>query len=162
MQARRILAAVAAVSLAAALTACTDTGDPMPTPSLAPSTSPSASIEPSPTPTEEEPPELLPGGTALANKEYFDYINRAFFERHPGAGSLAIAKMLIDSGFAKSSIQVTKDTTPTGRKTEAIEFSVRAHDDCLLGQWGKGKYTSYIAPVLSNGDCLIGQTLPVP
>lgn len=134
----------------------------MPTPSLAPSTTPSASTEPSPTPTEEEPPEILPGGTALANKEYFDYVNRSFFERRPGAGSLDIAQMLIDSGFAKSSIQVTKDTTPTGRKTEAIEFSVRAHDDCLLGQWGKGAYTSYIAPVLANGDCLIGQTLPIP
>src|SRR5690554_3753840 len=109
----------------------------MPTPTVAPSASasPSASAEPAPTPTEEEPPELLPGGTALANKDYFDYVSRTFFERRPGAGSLDIAGMLVSAGFAKSSIQVTKDTTPTGRKVEAIEFAVRAHDDCLLGQW---------------------------
>ncbi|HRP99003.1 MAG TPA: hypothetical protein PK781_00920 [Terrimesophilobacter sp.] len=154
------------LSLALTLTACGSTGDPMPTPTVTAPTasapaSPSPEPETEPTPAEEKPPTLLPGGTALANKDYFDYVNRSLFNRRPGVGSNDIAAMLISAGFAKGDIQVTKDTTPTGRKTEAIEFSVRAHDDCLIGQWGKSIYTSYIAPALANGHCLIGETQPI-
>lgn len=149
--------------LVASLTACSDTGDPLPTrtPTGSPTPSASASPEAPAGPTEDEPPELLPGGTALANKVYFDYTNRAFFNRRPGARSPEIVDLLTSAGFAKTDIEITKDTTPTGRRTEAIEFAVRAHDDCLIGQWGKNRYTSYITDVLSNGRCLIGDTLPI-
>ena len=152
---------VVAAALAASLTACTDGGDPMPTPTQPVATS-SASPSPEPAPTEEAPPDFLPGGTALANKNYFDYVNTALFNRRPSVGSTDIVAMLVSAGFSKSDIEITKDTTPLGRKTEAIEFAVHAHDECLLGQWGKNSYTSYIAPVLGNGDCLIGNTLPIP
>lgn len=163
-----VTAAALAITIAAALTGCTDSGDPMPTPP-APSTTPSATAisEPQPepdtepTPDEPQPPQFLPGGTALANKDYFDYVSRDLFDRKPNVDTRGIINALVTAGFDKTAMQITKDTTPTGRKPEAIEYSVRAHDDCLIGQWGKNRYTSYIAPVLANGDCLIGDTRPI-
>lgn len=154
------MTAVVAVTLAVTLAACSDSGDSMPTP---PATSPSASPSAAPdvTPSEEEPLDFLPGGTALANKDYFDYVNREHFDRHSDSDARSIIDMLVSAGFDKADMQITKDTTPTGRKPEAIEFSVRTPHDCLIGQWGKNTYTSHIVPVLANGDCLIGDTKPI-
>lgn len=130
----------------------------MPTPPvLGPTVSatPVPSVEPQVT----EAPDFLPGGTALANKNYFDYVNQALFAQQPGVPDIEILAMLEAAGFDRSAMEVTRGKTPTGRNAEAIEFAVRAYDDCLIGQWGKSVYTSYIAPVLADGSCLIGNTL---
>lgn len=151
---------VVAVTVAVVLsvTACAGDAEPMPTPSA---TQPGTSATPSavPEPEVEEAPDFLPGGTALANKDYFDYVNRVLFDRRPGVPDIEILTMLEAAGFDRAGMEVTRGKTPTGRNAEAIEFAVRAHDDCLIGQWGKNRYTSYIAPVLTDGSCLIGDTL---
>lgn len=160
-------AVAAAVAALAVLAGCSSDPEPMPTP---PPAAPTASSSPTPDaqpPAEseapvEEAPDFLPGGTALANKKYFDYINQALFERRAGVPDIEILQMLVQAGFDKSAMEVTRGKTPTGRSAEAIEFAVRAHDDCLIGQWGKSTYTSYIAPVLADGSCLLGDTLTLP
>ena len=156
-------AAVLAATALLALVGCA-TGEPMPTPP-APSTSASASApattEPEPAPVVDAVPEFLPGGTALANKDVFDHTNQTLLSNQPGAKGKDIIDALAATGFDKSAMQVTYDTTPTSRSVEAIEFSVRAHDDCLIGQWGHAVYSSVIAPVLANGSCLIGKTRPI-
>lgn len=125
-----------------------------------PTTSPSPTASSEPTPVIKEP-KLLPGGTALANREYFDFVNERLFTEHPDANGQQIIDNLALAGFDKAAMQVTKDTTPTGRAPEAIEFSVNAGADCLIGQLRRGEYTSFIGPALGTGACLIGDTRPI-
>ncbi|MBX3093853.1 MAG: hypothetical protein KF680_04825 [Cryobacterium sp.] len=163
MKERRVVTAVAlAVAMVLSLTACLAESEheapPSATPSITP-TAPSADPETRPDSEGDEAPDFLPDGTALANKDYFDYVNQVLFGQQPGVADIEILAMLEAAGFDGSAMEVTRGKTPTGRDAEAIEFAVRAHDDCLIGQWGKNVYTSYIAPVLADGSCLIGNTL---
>lgn len=146
------------VGVALSLTACVGDNEPVTPPSVTPSIAPTTpSVDPESEP--EAPPDFLPDGTALANKDYFDYVSRSLFAQQPGVPDIEILAMLESAGFDRSAMEVTRGKTPTGRNAEAIEFAVRAHDDCLIGQWGKNVYTSYIAPVLADGSCLLGNTL---
>lgn len=156
-------AVIAGAVVVGALAGCTPETEPMPTPPLSTPTAtsspgPDAHPSPEPEPEVEQTPNFLPGGTALANKAYFDYVNQNLFTQSPGVADIDILAMLAAAGFDKAGMEVTRGKTPTGRKAEAIEFAVRAHDDCLIGQWGKNLYTSYIASVLVDGSCLIGDT----
>ncbi len=114
----------------------------------------SASAPPKP----ERDPELLPGGSALANRDYFDFVNERLLERAPDAQGKAIIDNLVAAGFEKAAMQVTPDATPGGLAVDSIEFSVLAGEDCLIGQVRSADYTSTIAPMLSNGACLVGKT----
>ena len=110
---------------------------------------------------EQPDPEYLPYGSAAENLEYFDFVNAAFFKEKPKSSTTDIIKHLVSSGFNKTAMQITKDTTPIGRAPEAIEFSVKILDDCLVGQLRAGEYSSMVAPALSDGSCLIGETKPL-
>jgi len=44
-----------------------------------------------------------------------------------------------------------------------VQFAVRWAEECLIGQYGpaSGGYHSLVAPRLSTGTCLAGQTRPI-
>lgn len=147
------LALVAAV----ALTGCIGGGDPEPMP--VPTGSGSASPTPKPTPTEI--PEFKPDGTAAANKQFFDYVNSEYwgvYKMGPGAD---IVTNLANHGFVKTEMEVTFDTTAIEIPADSIVVSVKMQGECLIGQLSPTAYTSYLAPVLGTGKCLIGTTRPI-
>ncbi len=131
---------------------------PMPIPTHTVSTSPSASpvAQPDPDPT------LLPGGTALANFDYFNFVNKRLLAVNPNPSSEAIVENLINSGFSKDSLEVTADHTAVIRRAaDSIEFSVRTSNGCLLGEFAAGGYTSMVGPLVNGTSCLIGETEPI-
>jgi len=143
---------LAAVLLGSGLLAgCTQ--EPAPAPTGSPR--PSSSIEPSPEP---ELPELIDGGTASDNLPFFDRV----IEEHVDAGGAtdgrSLVEALVAAGFDKAAMQVTPDATPTGGGVDSVVFSVRLYDDCIVGQWGAGGYSSSTGPVLGTGACLVGTT----
>lgn len=154
---RRVLFAAGALTAALALVGCVadDEAVPMPVPTSA-SPSPSASAAPEP-----RDPELLENGTALANKEFFDFVNTRYLTANPSPSSRGLIDNLVAAGFDRSAMEVTSDKTPLGRPVDTIEFSVRAYDDCLIGQVGGFGYTSTILPATGGGTCLVGKTLPI-
>jgi hypothetical protein len=149
----RLAVAAAISALAIALTGCV-AETPMPTPTSTPS--PSASSEP------EAPTAILrPGESAAANAQYFDLVNGEFYTRNGRSNSRSIVDHLVAAGFEKVDLEITADTTPTGRAADSIVFSVRIEGECLIGQFGPNGYTSSIESLLGTGSCLVGQTLPI-
>ncbi|MGO4594044.1 hypothetical protein AB4Z18_09505 [Leifsonia sp. 2TAF2] len=153
-------ASVAGLSVALALTGCT--GGPAPTAShtAAPTV---ATATPTPTAPTPAPIALVPGGTAQENLPFFDKVNQATLAANPNAQGRDFIDALVAAGFTKADMQVTVDTTTIGLKANSIQFSVRMGDTCLIGQNGAdaGGYSSLVAPVLSTGACLIGDTRPI-
>ncbi|GAA3741074.1 hypothetical protein GCM10022239_16010 [Leifsonia bigeumensis] len=151
--------AVVILLVATVLVGCAPDRDmtvPMPLPTTTPSDTAPPTVEPDPDPT------MLPGGTALANRKYFDFVNNRLLAVNSNPAGRAIIDNLVAAGFDKSAMQVTPDTTSQLRlPADSIEFSVRLHDDCLIGQFIGGKYFSTIGPMLTNGSCLIGDTRPI-
>lgn len=156
--ARVAMASIVIVAAGGLLSACDKTyGEnvPMPVPTVAASASSSASpsAEPDPDPT------LLPGGTALANLDYFNFVNARLLAVNANPSSEAIVENLVNAGFAKSDLEVTPDRTKVIRRTaDSIEFSVHTSNGCLLGEFAAGGYTSMVGPVVNGMSCLIGET----
>ncbi|MBB5632381.1 hypothetical protein BKA04_000604 [Cryobacterium mesophilum] len=149
------------VALAVTLSACAPDRDntvpvPMPVPTSSGSPTPNPAAEPDPDPT------LLPGGSALANRAYFDFVNKRLLAVNKNPSDQAVVTNLEKSGFAKKDLEVTPDKTSVFRAPSAsIEFSVRVGDTCLIGQFKSGAYRSVIGPVV-DGRCLVGKTAPIP
>ena len=148
------LVAAIVVGLAACAPERNDTV-PMPVPTVSTSASPSAEPDPDPT--------MLPGGTALANRAYFDFVNTRLLAVNSNPSTTAIVTSLVDAGFAKADMEITPDkTSELRRPVDSIEFSVRIGESCLIGQFEAGGYTSLVGPVVSGGHCLIGKTQKIP
>jgi len=155
----RAVAAVATAAIVGLVLAGCVAGEPAPVASPT-----SASATPSATPTERPvvAPSFLPGGTALANKAYFDYVNTGLLNDNPNAGGQAIIDNLIDAGFDVATMQVTPDKTAVMRiDADSIQFSVLTSDQCLIGQTSPRGYHSIIGPEVSEGICLSGKTRPI-
>lgn len=156
---RGVSAILLVAALAAGLAGCAPDRDatvPMPLPTTPSSNTAAPTNEPDPDPT------LLPGGTALANRAYFDFVNNRLLAVNSNPAGQAIIDNLVAAGFDKAFMQVTPDKTAVLRgPADAIEFSVRLHDDCLVGEFAGGAYRSIIGPVVSDGGCLIGTTRPI-
>lgn len=60
-------------------------------------------------------------------------------------------------------MELTPDVSTVGNPAESIQFSVRMTDGCLLGQVGPatGEPVTIVAPILAEGTCLVGETVPV-
>lgn len=157
---RIAVTAVAAVTLCTLLTACgSEPSDTIPMPVPSASASPSASPGAKPRPD----PVLLPGGSALANIDYFDFVNTRLLAVNPNPSSSAIVENLLNAGFAKADLEVTPDkTSELRRPADSIQFAVRTSVDCLLGQFQAGGYSSMVGPALNGGACLIGETETIP
>ena len=130
----------------------------MPIPTTSTSASPNAASDNEPAPD----PTLLPGGTALANHAYFDFVNKRLFSVNKNPSDDAVVKNLVAAGFAKADLEVTSDkTSQLRRPSDSIEFSVRVGESCLIGQFELNGYKSIVGPVISGGRCLIGKTEPI-
>lgn len=158
---RRTPSAVAVVviivvsSMLAACGAGFDDTIPMPVPTA----TVSASATASPAPEKEPDPVLLPGGTALANLAYFNFVNKRLLAVNSNPSSEAIVENLVNAGFSKRDLEVTPDRTPWVRSpADSIEFSVRTSEGCLLGAFASGHYTSMVGPPVNGDKCLIGET----
>lgn len=152
---------VGIIALAVTLSACAPDRDntvpvPMPVSTSSGSPTPSPVSEPDPDPT------LLPGGTALANHAYFDFVNKRLLAVNKNPSDQAVISNLEKSGFARKDLEATPDTTSVMRAPSAsIEVSVRIGDTCLIGQFKASAYHSVIGPAV-DGRCLIGTTQTIP
>lgn len=148
---------VVAIAAGALLAGCVaDRGNTMPIPVPAVSSSASAS------PGVADDPEMLPGGTALANRDYFDFVNNRLLAVNANPAGQTIIDNLVAAGFDKAAMQVTPDkTSELRRPVDSIEFSVLIGSDCLIGQFSGGAYHGLVGPVLSGGVCLVGKTRPI-
>jgi hypothetical protein len=159
MRTRQLVPAALAASLVVLmLSGCVGGG---PGASRSPSASATAPASDAPAPAPDAAAQLVPGGTAAENKPFFDSVNQALIAANPAAGGKEFTSGLRDSGFDIAAMQVTPDTTTVGVAADSIQFSVRWGDECLIGQYGHGAYSSIVAPVLGTGTCLIGQTRPI-
>lgn len=138
---------------AGALVACT--GTPSEGPRSQVTTSPPSSASEAPAPAPD--PVLQPEGSAQDNLPYFDFVNSKLL-KGGGTGGRTIIDNLVSAGFDKTVMEVTADLTPLGSDVDSLQFSVRAGEECLIGQTGAGGYTSTVAPTLETGSCLIGKT----
>ncbi|MBC7402856.1 MAG: hypothetical protein H7279_06740 [Microbacteriaceae bacterium] len=105
---------------------------------------------------------FLPGGTAQANRAWFDAVNTKLFAANGaangGANGRAIIDSLVAAGFEKAAMQVTPDKTSINGGVDSILFSVKIGGSCLLGQHGGGGYSSAVEAALNSGLCLVGKT----
>ena len=76
-------------------------------------------------------------------------------------GGRGVVDALVAAGFDKASLQVTPDTTYTGREADSVQFSALWGESCLVGQVAAGTYAAQTAPVLGTGACLVGTTRAV-
>lgn len=144
-----------AVAISFAATGCT-AALPRAAQTPAPSATSSAL---SPTPSAATAPVLQPDGSAQDNLAYFDFVNRRLLAAKPKAKGRDFIDALVAAGFAKKNMQVTPDTTTIGLVAQSIQFSVKLNGGCLIGQNGADTgYQSVVAPVLTTGTCLVGET----
>jgi hypothetical protein len=153
-----VLAVALAVSLGVLGSGCApDPSTPVPT--YTPVSSATAS--PTSTPTAPADPVLRPGGTALANQEFFTFVNSKFFAAHGKSDGRSIVDNLVAAGFVKRDMEVTPDQTSIGIPADSIIVSVRIKSSCLIGQFAASGYNDTLAPVLGTGGCLVGATRPI-
>jgi len=143
------------VALAVVLAGCTP--DPEPATSSAPAAVPTASAAPTTDPAATGLA-FNPTGTAADNKAFFDAVNQGLIGGNPAADGVAITTNLRANGFDTAAMQVTPDVTTVGVAADSVQFSVKMGNDCLIGQYGHGQYSSLVAPALGTGACLVGQT----
>lgn len=154
----RTIAIASAAAAVLALTACVG-GTPTPVPTESDSTS---SATPSPTASAPAGGAVLrPGGSAAANHEFFDQVNETLHATAGMSDGRTIVDTLVNSGFVKSDMEVTFDTTALEIPVDSIQVSVRINGECLVGGFNPAAYTSVKAPVLGTGKCLIGTTRPI-
>ena len=151
---RRGAAALTVAVMSVVLAGCVQ-GNPMPVPTYEPTGTASA------TPGPAAEPKLRPGEGAEANKPYFDKVAEQFLHDNGMGDGRAAIDHLVAAGFDKSDMQVTPDTTALGIAVDALIFSVRIRNECLIGQYSAAGYKGIIAPVLGTGNCLIGTTRPI-
>ena len=152
-----LMVLVSAVALAGCVPTAPDNVNRTSTPSA--SSAPSTTSEPvTPKNTAAPAPSFLSGGSAEANKAWFDTTNTRLIGANSEANGRAIIDSLVAAGFDKAAMQVTPDKTSINGGVDSILFSVKIGDSCLLGQRGGGGYSSAIEPVLKSGLCLVGKT----
>lgn len=157
-----VCSAAGVIVVAVSLSAC-GSAVPTATPSPAAVSTPTATPTPSASAT-PAPPTFDRSGTAAANLPYFDFINEKVIASTPSPVGMDFINALVAAGFDKADMQVTADKTTVGLTPGSIQFSVKFKGECLIGQNGAGSdgYHSEVAPVLSTGRCLIGNTVPIP
>ena len=118
----------------------------------------SATPTPSATPTAPPDPVLRPGRSALANLQFFTFVNSKFAATNGMSDGRSIVDNLVAAGFVKKDMEVTPDETSIGLAADSIIVSVRIESSCLIGQFAASGYTDTLAPVLGTGRCLVGTT----
>lgn len=152
----RTLAAIAgSAALVVALSACT---------SILEGPSP-VTPERTPPPPPETTPELVPGGTAEENLEYFRSVLRTYSESEQPILGEPIVNAVAESGFEKGDMQVSHDRSRTGLVADSMYVAVRLGETCLLGQFvtDNREWAAYAADAVGpeNNVCMIGDTRPI-
>ncbi|NNC10864.1 hypothetical protein HII28_03080 [Planctomonas sp. JC2975] len=154
-----VMGMAVAAALVAVLAGCT-------APSENPATA-STTGTPSPTATKSGVPDVLPTldpkASATKNLDFFDYVNNRTIAGNQNPSAQQFVDALAAAGFAKSDMQMTADKTTVNLAPGSVQFSVLINGGCLIGQFGTdiGGYHSVVAPALSTGKCLIGDTVPI-
>ena len=104
-------------------------------------------------------PEFVPGGSALENKAFVDYL----FEREDALANgrvtvEAFLAVLHDSGFESAPIEYTRETSLIELPADSTSLAIRIADQCLITQWGSDRYGSSVEEVLVTDTCLLGKT----
>lgn len=136
-----------------------DAPSPLPTdaaPTAAPTSSPGGQ-------TASPVPRLVPDGTAAENLPMFASVVDAVWTSETPLQGSAYIDALATEGFAIADMERTADLSTVGEPAESIQFSVRWADECLIGQVGPGfeAPVTIVAPLLAEGTCLVGATVPV-
>jgi len=140
-----VLVGLATVALVAGCTS-----EPSPVPSASPTLPPDAASV-----------VLTPESSVEDARVVFDRTVTELLAQDAAPGGRGVVDALVASGFDKASLQVTPDTTYTGREADSVQFSALWGDSCLVGQVAAGTYAAQTAPVLGTGACLVGTTRAV-
>ena len=147
---------IGCAALVLALSGC---GTVFPAQQATPTGAPEASLTPDgPAGDAATPPALVPGGTAEENRAFFDSVGQRVLAGEPEAGGRTFIDALVAAGFKKSDMEVTEDQTAIGNDVDALQFSVKVGESCLIGERSSTGYASVVAPLLGTGTCLIGET----
>ena len=144
--------------IVAVTTGCAPTA---PNTSATPSASPTASAaSPTPSPTGLA---LVPDGDASDNLPLFTEVMDAVWDTDDRVKGRAYVDALVEAGFDKGDMEVTRDKTSVGLPSDSIQFSVRWDDECIVGQVGPStkRPTAVVLPTLPTGACLVGETRPI-
>ena len=104
---------------------------------------------------------LTPESSVEDARVVFDRTVTELLAQDAAPDGRAVVDALVAAGFDKASLQVTPDTTYTGREADSVQFSALRGDSCLVGQVAAGTYAAQTAPVLGTGACLVGTTRAV-
>ena len=104
---------------------------------------------------------LTPESSVEDARVVFDRTVTELMAQDPAPDGRAVVDALVAAGFDKASLQVTPDTTYTGREADSVQFSALRGESCLVGQVAAGTYAAQTAPVLGTGACLVGTTRAV-
>lgn len=128
----------------------------------APTASPSATATPTASPTPAGPA-LVPDGSAEDNLPLFTLVMEQVWESEAKSKGRAYIDALVDAGFTRADMEVTRDKSTVGNPAESIQFSVLWGSDCLIGQVGPSTKspTAVVLPELPEGGCLVGETRPI-
>ncbi len=151
----RLLSTSCAAAFALALlTGCVGARPAVPTATASPTPTASRSADPRPS--------LHPDGTATDNLPLFAAVTAQVWTGVDQVKGRAYIDALVAAGFDKAAMQVTSDVSTIGRPAESIEFAVRWHDECLVGQVGPaiGSPVTAVLP-LAGSSCLVGKTRPI-
>ncbi|HYI32072.1 MAG TPA: hypothetical protein VEX88_01270 [Glaciibacter sp.] len=130
-------------------------------PAARPSTAaPSSTTEPSaPAATPQPAPTFKADLAASENQDYFDWVAVGVLATDRNAGGRAFIDALTAGGFDRSQMELTFDRTAVDLEADSIQFSVRVHGECVIGQAGPGdSFSSIITAPLGTGTCLVGST----
>lgn len=106
---------------------------------------------------------LDPDGGAAANLDFFSSVVDRVWKSDDRNKGRAYVDALVDAGFERADMQVTRDTSTVGNAAESIQFSVLWKGECLVGQVGPStrRPAAVVLPELPEGGCLVGNTRPI-
>ena len=67
-----------------------------------------------------------------------------------------MTEAFVEAGFAASAIEVSADRTPTGLDVDSIQGAAVKGGQCVFGEVREGRVTVSFLPVLSGGNCFVG------
>ena len=152
-----VLGTAIAAALLIVVTACTGAPAPMPVPT----SSATASLDPGAQDLPDAVPVLRPGGTAVQNQLFFEYVLEQYRVGNGIGTADALVATLAAAGFDITTMEVTPEYTAIGLAADSVVVSVQLGGECLIGQVFADHRVSLIVPPLATGRCLVGETHPI-
>lgn len=112
-------------------------------------------MDAAPTPTPAATEAAAPDPTTDAELEAF----RGALDGHAPSDAEALVDALEAAGFARSTIERTRELDSLGAPVTFMEIAVRVDGGCLVGQVGDGPPEAIRAAALGGGRCLVGDVI---